>query len=57
MKPVLIIEGKSVAEGMPLALGEQIPLSTEFYSAHRHSSYFSKRDKILTAGGFYTIVL
>ena len=54
MKPVLFIEGKSVAEGMPLTLGEQITLSTEFYSAHR--SYISKRDKILTAGGFYTIV-
>jgi hypothetical protein len=54
MKPVLFIEGKSVAEGTPLTLGEQITLSTEFYSAHR--SYCSKRDKILTAGGFYTIV-
>jgi hypothetical protein len=54
MKPVLFTEGKSVAEGTPLTLGEQITLSTEFYSAHR--SYCSKRDKILTAGGFYTIV-
>jgi len=56
MKPALFIEGKSVAEGMPLALGEQITLSTEFYSAHHHRSYFYKRDKNLTAGGFYTIV-
>jgi hypothetical protein len=56
MKPVLLIEGKSVAEGTPLTLGAQITLSTEFYSAHCHSSHFSKRDKILTAGGFYTIV-
>ena len=54
MKPVLFIEGKSVAEGVPLTLGEQITLSTEFYSAHR--SYISKRDKILTTGGFYAIV-
>ncbi|MCW3129262.1 MAG: hypothetical protein N2V75_04075 [Methanophagales archaeon] len=54
MKPILFIEGESVAEGAPLTLGERITLTTEFYN--ERCPYFSKADKTLTVGGFYAVV-
>jgi hypothetical protein len=54
MKPVLFIEGESIAEGDPLTLGEYITLTTEFYNDH--CPYFYEAEKTLTVGGFYAVV-
>ena len=54
MKPVLMIDGKTVAEGSPIRLGNTLTFTTEF--ANEYLSDLSSVINTFTVGAYYAII-
>ena len=54
MKPVLMIDGESVAEGSAITLGDTLTFTTEF--TNDYLSDFSSTSNTFTVGAYYAIV-
>ncbi|RLG56297.1 MAG: hypothetical protein DRN95_07030, partial [Candidatus Hydrothermarchaeota archaeon] len=54
MKPVLMIDGETVAEGSAITLGDSLTFTTEF--TNEYLSDFSSTSNTFTVGAYYAIV-